>query len=44
MLDYDSSQYIEAFYKLERCVNNECKSKCINEIDNSLNFIDCLKI
>ena len=44
MLDYDSSQYIEAFYKLERCVkNNECKSKCINEIDNNLNFIDCFK-
>ena len=36
------SEYKEAFHNLEKCVkNNECKSKCINEIDDNINFLNC---
>jgi hypothetical protein len=42
MLYYYSSEYEEAFDNLKKCVkNNECKSKCINEIDDNINFLNC---
>ena len=39
---YSDKQRKQAFDKLEVCVKNtDCKAKCINEIDDNKNFLDC---